>query len=104
MGRSSRRSSVVAPLKYISLVMHHSLGVVRLGSPRALHRRHHPREPLVGGPLLSLEVEVTSQGETLEEARTNLAEALALYFEDEAGDLGVGEAPIIAPVDVDVGG
>jgi predicted RNase H-like HicB family nuclease len=51
-----------------------------------------------------LEVEVTSQGETLEEARANLAEALALYFEDEAGDLGVGEAPIIAPVDVDVSG
>jgi predicted RNase H-like HicB family nuclease len=51
-----------------------------------------------------LEVEVTSQGETLEQARANLAEALALYFEDEADDLGVGEAPIIAPVEVDIGG
>lgn len=53
-----------------------------------------------------MEVEVTSQGETLEEARDNLAEALVLYFEDEAGEVGVGEAPIIAPVDadVDVGG
>ena len=30
-----------------------------------------------------LEVEVTSQGRTVEEARTNLAEALGLYFEDE---------------------
>lgn len=51
-----------------------------------------------------LEVEVTSQGETLEQARANLAEALALYFEDEADDLGVGEAPIIVPVEVDIGG
>lgn len=51
-----------------------------------------------------MEVEVTSQGATLEEARTNLAEALALYFQDEPRDLGVVEAPIIAPVDVDVGG
>ncbi|HEV2809751.1 MAG TPA: type II toxin-antitoxin system HicB family antitoxin [Acidimicrobiales bacterium] len=51
-----------------------------------------------------LEVEVTSQGESLEEARANLAEALALYFEDEPGDLSVGEAPIITPVDVDVSG
>ncbi len=53
-----------------------------------------------------LEVEVTSQGGTLEEARANLAEDLALYFEDELGSVGLGEAPIIAPVDVDgsVGG
>ena len=32
-----------------------------------------------------LEVEVASQGETLEEARANLTEALALYFGDEPG-------------------
>ena len=32
-----------------------------------------------------LEVEVASQGETLEEARANVAEALALYFGDEPG-------------------
>lgn len=31
-----------------------------------------------------LEVEVTSQGESLEEARQNLVEALELYFEDES--------------------
>ena len=49
-----------------------------------------------------MEVEVTSQGENLEQARANLAEALSLYFQDEPGDLSVGEAPIIAPVDVDV--
>ncbi len=30
-----------------------------------------------------LEVEVASQGGTLEEARANLAQALALYFGDE---------------------
>jgi predicted RNase H-like HicB family nuclease len=42
-----------------------------------------------------LEVEVTSQGETVDEALANLKEALELYFEDEAlpEDL---EAPIIA--------
>lgn len=51
-----------------------------------------------------LEVEVTSQGESLEEARANLGEALALYFEDEAGAVEVGQPPIIAPVEVDVGG
>ena len=32
-----------------------------------------------------MEVEVTSQGETLEQTRANLAEALALYIEDERG-------------------
>jgi len=31
-----------------------------------------------------LEVEVASQGETIEEALTNLREALELYFEEEA--------------------
>jgi predicted RNase H-like HicB family nuclease len=51
-----------------------------------------------------LEVEVTSQGDSLDEARANLAEALSLYFEDEPGELVVGEPPIIAPVEVDVGG
>jgi predicted RNase H-like HicB family nuclease len=42
-----------------------------------------------------LEVEVTSQGETVEEALANLKEALELYFEDETlpEDL---EPPIIA--------
>ncbi len=50
-----------------------------------------------------LEVEVTSQGQSLDEARANLAEALALYFEDKPGELGLEDAPIIAPVEVDVG-
>ena len=43
------------------------------------------------------EIEVTSQGETLEEARANLAEALALYFEDEAGDCSVEGVNIVVP-------
>jgi predicted RNase H-like HicB family nuclease len=43
-----------------------------------------------------LEVDVASQGRTLEEARDNLAEALALYFEDQEVD--VGEAPVIMPM------
>lgn len=49
-----------------------------------------------------LEVEVASQGETVEEARSNLAEALELYFEDQSPDVLV-ETPIIAPVEVNIG-
>ncbi|HEV2810174.1 MAG TPA: type II toxin-antitoxin system HicB family antitoxin [Acidimicrobiales bacterium] len=40
-----------------------------------------------------LQVEVTSQGESPDEARANLAEALALYVEDGPGELGVQDAP-----------
>ncbi|MGH3442839.1 MAG: type II toxin-antitoxin system HicB family antitoxin [Nitriliruptorales bacterium] len=47
-----------------------------------------------------LEVDVASQGATFEEARENLVEALALYFED--GDIEIGEPPIITPIDVAV--
>lgn len=47
-----------------------------------------------------LEVDVASQGRTLEEARDNLAEALALHFEDQEAD--VGEAPVIVPIDIAV--
>jgi predicted RNase H-like HicB family nuclease len=43
-----------------------------------------------------LEVEVTSQGRSVEEALTNLAEALELYLEDEP--LPETQTPIIAPV------
>jgi len=42
-----------------------------------------------------LDVEVASQGETVEEARTNLEEALELYVEDEVLPDG-REPPIIA--------
>jgi predicted RNase H-like HicB family nuclease len=46
-----------------------------------------------------LEVEVASQGETVEEALANLQEALELYFED--GPIPeLGEPPIIASVEV----
>ncbi|MGQ9823857.1 MAG: type II toxin-antitoxin system HicB family antitoxin [Desulfotomaculales bacterium] len=47
------------------------------------------------------EVEVASQGETLEEALANLKEALELYFEDEK-DFSIAEPPIIAPLEVNV--
>jgi predicted RNase H-like HicB family nuclease len=45
-----------------------------------------------------LEVEVTSQGDTVESALTNLREALELYFEDEP--MPAAQEPIIAPVEV----
>ena len=46
-----------------------------------------------------LEVDVTSQGRTIDEARTNLEEALALYFEDQPLD-HAPEPLIITPVDI----
>jgi len=49
----------------------------------------------------SIEVEVTSQGKTFEEALANLKEALELYFEDEEVPVTL-QAPIIAPVEVNV--
>lgn len=46
-----------------------------------------------------LDVEVTSQGETVEKALENLREALELHFEDApAPDLS--EPPIIASVEI----
>lgn len=47
-----------------------------------------------------LEVDVASQGTSVEDARANLAEALELFFEDT--DVEIGDAPIIAPIDVAV--
>lgn len=46
-----------------------------------------------------LEVEVTSQGRTVEEALTNLREALELYFEDTPVTEHL-QSPIIAPIEV----
>ncbi len=46
-----------------------------------------------------LEVEVTSQGTTVEEALANLKEALELYFEDTALPEEI-EPPIIATVEL----
>lgn len=48
-----------------------------------------------------LEVEVTSQGESLEEALHNLREALELYYEDSI-EFETPNTPIIAPVDIEV--
>ncbi len=45
-----------------------------------------------------LEVEVTSQGETVEASLDNLKEALELYFEDEPPT--EIEAPIIASIEI----
>lgn len=47
-----------------------------------------------------LEVDVASQGRSVEEARVSLAEALTLYFEDH--ELEIGETPIIASIDIAV--
>ncbi len=47
-----------------------------------------------------LEVDVASQGHTEDEALTNLAEALALYFEPPVTDT----APSIRQIEVEVGG
>ncbi|HEX9416169.1 MAG TPA: type II toxin-antitoxin system HicB family antitoxin [Gaiellaceae bacterium] len=46
-----------------------------------------------------LEVEVASQGETVDEALANLKEALELYFEDAPAPDVIGP-PIIASVEI----
>ena len=46
-----------------------------------------------------LEVEVASQGASVDEALANLKEALELYFEDEPLPAGV-ERPLIATVEI----
>jgi predicted RNase H-like HicB family nuclease len=46
-----------------------------------------------------LEVEVASQGDSVESALANLKEALELYFEDQAPPADL-EAPIIATVEL----
>jgi predicted RNase H-like HicB family nuclease len=46
-----------------------------------------------------LEVEVTSQGDSVDSALANLREALELYFDDQPFPEGI-EPPIIAPVDI----
>jgi len=51
------------------------------------------------------EFDVASQGKSVEEALTNLEEALELYLEDEDVEKPSGaEAPIVSLVRVDVGG
>jgi len=46
-----------------------------------------------------LEIEVASQGNTVEEALSNLRKALELYFEDRPLPDHI-ETPIIAPLDI----
>ena len=46
-----------------------------------------------------LEVEVTRQGKTVEEAQANLKEALELYYEDQPLPTEI-EAPIIATLEL----
>lgn len=46
-----------------------------------------------------LEIEVASQGASVEEALANLKEALELYFEDEPLPEGI-ERPLIATVEI----
>lgn len=48
------------------------------------------------------EVDVASQGKSIEAALKNLAEALELYFEDSP-NARLGATPIIAPVEVAYG-
>jgi predicted RNase H-like HicB family nuclease len=45
-----------------------------------------------------LEVDVVSQGRTLEEAKANLADAVALALADD--DIEVGPTPLIVTIDV----
>jgi len=76
-------------------------------------KKTHKRAPVKGGKMRltaaltledelyvaqCLEVDVASQGETVERALANLQEALELYFED--GEAVPTSAPIIAPVEV----
>jgi len=52
-----------------------------------------------------VEFDVASQGKSVEEALTNLKEALELYLEDEDVEkLSGAEVPIVTIVKVDVGG
>jgi predicted RNase H-like HicB family nuclease len=48
-----------------------------------------------------LEIDVASQGETVEHALANLREALELNFEDHEPPTSV-QSPIIAPIDVNI--
>jgi predicted RNase H-like HicB family nuclease len=51
-----------------------------------------------------LEVDVASQGETVEEALANLREALTLHFEDAPDAVAeLRASPIIVPIEVELG-
>ncbi|MEJ2866391.1 type II toxin-antitoxin system HicB family antitoxin [Actinomycetospora sp. OC33-EN08] len=46
-----------------------------------------------------LEVEVASQGTSVDEALANLREALELYFEDDAAPVSY-EHPLVTPIEI----
>jgi predicted RNase H-like HicB family nuclease len=48
-----------------------------------------------------LEVEVASQGETVDDALANLREALELYFEDEADPVNL-QHPLVTQIDFQI--
>lgn len=48
------------------------------------------------------EIDVASQGKSVEEALVNLREAIELYFEDEDAKPPTGELPLITFVDVKI--
>jgi predicted RNase H-like HicB family nuclease len=48
----------------------------------------------------ALEVELTSQGASVEESLANLREAPELYFEDQPFPATAADGPIVAPLDI----
>jgi len=51
-----------------------------------------------------LELDVVSQGDTIEEAKGNLVEAIELLFEDPADWREIDPAPAIVPIEVRIPG
>ncbi|MGH3923187.1 MAG: type II toxin-antitoxin system HicB family antitoxin [Pseudonocardiaceae bacterium] len=51
-----------------------------------------------------LELDVVSQGDTIEEAKANLVEAIELLFEDPADWRAIDPAPAIVPIEVRIPG
>ena len=51
-----------------------------------------------------LELDVVSQGDTIEEARATLVEAIELLFEDPADRREIDPSPAIVPIEVRVPG
>ncbi len=48
----------------------------------------------------AVEVEVTSQGASVDESLANLREALELYFEDQPLPMTATDGPIVAALDI----
>jgi predicted RNase H-like HicB family nuclease len=69
-----------------------------MGEPRTLHLTATVTPEGEWQVARCLEVEVTSQGRSVEEALANLREALELYFEDQP--VPETHEPIVAPVEI----